>query len=311
MGWNICATKGTYDFYKKNIIDNTSNIILLTKQEILTHIKNKKFNLIINIPNNNNENIINLKNKSFGYQIRRLSLDFNISILVDIKCSKLLIESIYYYYHKGIDLDTNFDIIHSKKNIKKTSSNSILPSIIENSLQCISLNENSDINVNKTEIVFTDKHIINSNQFNRNLLRQLFLRTQQIMNVITKSIKPKTQLFNNKLLENKIFGLYFHTPSTRTRCSFESAILHLGGKISNITSQESSIQKGESYHDTLKTLASYYDGLIIRSPNDESLQNYQNDIDIKMINGGDMFEHPTQALVDLFTIRQELGTVNN
>ena len=311
MGWNIYTTKGTYQYYKNNIDDDTTNIYLLEKEQILNYIKSKKFNLIINIPNNKTENVINFKNKSFGYQIRRMSLDFNISILVDIKSSKLLIESIYYYYHKGVDLDRNFDIIKSKKSLKRTSSNSILPSIIENSLQCISLNENSDVDVSKTQIVFTDKHIINSNQFNRNLLRQLFLRTHQIMNVITKSIKPKTQLFNNKLLENKIFGLYFHTPSTRTRCSFESAILHLGGKVSNITNIGSSIQKGETYYDTLKTLESYYDGLIIRSPNNEILQNYQNDIDIKMINAGDMFEHPTQALVDLFTIRQELGTVNN
>ena len=63
--------------------------------------------------------------------------------------------------------------------------------------------------------------------------------------------------------------------------------------------------------DTLKTMECYCDGIIIRSPNHEILSDYQNEIDIKMINGGDKFEHPTQALVDLFTIRQELGTVNN
>jgi carbamoyl-phosphate synthase / aspartate carbamoyltransferase len=316
MGWKIYTTGGTGIYYKNNekiyknkndLLKNTANIILLSKNEIIAHIKNKKFDLIINIPNK----ATNLANNSFGYKIRRLSLDFNISLLVDIKCSKLLIESIYYYYHKGIDLDINFDVINSHNTKNVSSNQSILPSIIENSLQCISFNEKIDINLEKTEILFTDKHIINSVQFNRNLLRQIFLRSQEIMNILNNSIKPNKNLFNNKLLEDKIIGLYFHTPSTRTRCSFESAILHLGGKVINITSQESSIQKGESFSDTLKTMESYCDGLIIRTPNMEELSDYQNEIDVKMINGGDKFEHPTQALVDLFTIRQELGTVNN
>jgi len=308
MGWKIYTTDGTYNYYKEKIEDKTENIIMLSKSEIIDYIKNKKFNLIINIPNNT---ISNNDNKSFGFTIRRMSLDFNISLLVDIKCSKLLIESIYYYYHKGIDLDTYFDVINTYKNDNKKGNKSILPSIIENSLQCISYNEKVDINLSKTEILFTDKHIINSIQFNRNLLRQIFLRSQEIMNIFNKSLKSNKTLFNNKLLEDKIFGLYFHTPSTRTRCSFESAILHLGGKVINVNSQESSVQKGETFNDTLKTMEAYCDGLIIRSPNNEILSDYQNNIDIKMINGGDKFEHPTQALLDLFTIRQELGTVNN
>ena len=313
MGWKIYTTEGTGIFYKnhekihKNGVEKiNSRIISLSKTEIVDYIKKKEFDLIINIPNNN----YSTKN-SFGYKIRRMSLDFNISLMVDIKCSKLLVESIYYYYHKGKDLDTYFDVIKTKQEEKDIQNKSILPSIIENSLQCISINEKIDINLAKTEILFTDKHIINSNQFNRNLLRQIFLRSQEIMNILNKSIKANKELFNNKLLEDKIIGLYFHTPSTRTRCSFESAILRLGGKVINVNSQESSVQKGESFSDTLKTMESYCDGLIIRSPNDEILSDYQNTIDIKIINGGDRFEHPTQALVDLFTIRQELGTVNN
>ena len=309
MGWKIYTTEGTGNYYLKNdkISKNKlENIIVLSKNEIIDYIKNKNFDLIINIPNNK----INNKSGSFGYKIRRMSLDFNISLMVDIKCSKLLVESVYYYYNKGKDLDTYFDVINTHSD-EKIGNKSILPSIIENSLQCISYNEKIDINLAKTEILFTDKHIIDSVQFNRNLLRQIFLRSQEIMYILNKSLKGNKELFNNKLLEDKIIGLYFHTPSTRTRCSFESAILHLGGKVINVNSQESSIQKGESFSDTLKTMESYCDGLIIRSPNNEILSDYQNDIDIKIINGGDRFEHPTQALVDLFTIRQELGTVNN
>ena len=318
MGWKVYTTDGTYNYYMNNMENmkmnktDFNNMILLSKENILDYIKQKKFDLIINIPNSNNvSSEPTVKDVSFGYKIRRMSLDFSISLLTDIKCSKLLIESIYYYYHKGIDLDNNFDVIYSNPRLRKSNSNSILPSIIENSMQCISFNENINIDITKTDIIFTDKHIINSEQFNRNLLRQIFLRTQQIMYVINKSLTSNKELFNNKLLEDKIFGLYFHTPSTRTRCSFETAILRLGGKVVNINSQEASVQKGETFHDTLKTLEAYFDGIIVRSPNNELLRNYQNEIDIKMINAGDYLEHPTQALLDLFTIRQELGTVNN
>ena len=213
MGWKIYTTEGTGTFYKnhekihKNEVDKVnSRIISLSKEEIVTYIKKKEFDLIINIPNN-----ISSNKNSFGYKIRRMSLDFNISLMVDIKCSKLLVESIYYYYHKDKDLDTYFDVIKTNQEEKCIQNKSILPSIIENSLQCISINEKIDINLVKTEILFTDKHIINSNQFNRNLLRQIFLRSQEIMNILNKSIKANKELFNNKLLEDKIIGLYFHT----------------------------------------------------------------------------------------------------
>ena len=298
MGWKVYCTDGTYYYYSKIINKKNLNIYLLTKNEIVKSIKQKKFDIIINIPNN-----LGNKPNSFGFQIRRMSLDFNIPLMVDIKCSKLLIESIYYYYHKGIDLDTYFDVINSHKVENNLGNKSILPSIIENSIQCISYNEEVNINLSKTEILFTDKHIINSFQFNRNLLRQIFLRSQEIMKKDRKNL--------NKLLQDKIIALYFHTPSTRTRCSFESAVLRLGGKVINIGSSESSVQKGESFLDTLKTMEAYCDGIIVRSPNNVSLVDYQNELDIKMINGGDRFEHPTQSLVDLFTIREELGTINN
>jgi carbamoyl-phosphate synthase/aspartate carbamoyltransferase len=157
----------------------------------------------------------------------------------------------------------------------------------------------------QVEIVFTDKHILSVQQFSRNLLRQIFRRASQFrLAKVSATPYPKP-------LANKLIGLCFYTPSTRTRCSYESAIKRLGGDVMYIGAHESSVQKGESFPDTIRTLDSYTDGLIIRTPNDLQLSTYKNISRHSIINAGDMLEHPTQALLDLFTIREIRGTVNN
>jgi aspartate carbamoyltransferase len=189
------------------------------------------------------------------------------------------------------------------------------PSVIANSLQCVSYSVNvltthsqrtalSD-NAIDISILFTDKHILSPEQFNRNLLRQIFRKASYYMNLVIehKPIPP--------LLEGRIIGLLFYTPSTRTRCSFESAVMRLGGNTIYVGAHESSVQKGESFNDTVRTLDSYVDGLIIRTPNDIALDTYKHIARHTIINAGDRDEHPTQALLDLFTIRETRGTINN
>ena len=184
---------------------------------------------------------------------------------------------------------------------------SLTPTIIQNSLQCISYQEKRKISKVVTKILFKDKHIMDAKQFNRNMLRQIFLRSQEIM----YSQQNKNLMGHIRPLSGKVIGLLFYTPSSRTRCSFESAIKRLGGNTILLTPDTSSSQKGESMGDTMRTLDTYTDGLIIRSPNDVNIQEYQNDTENTIINAGDEENHPTQALLDLFTIRQEKGTINN
>ena len=120
------------------------------------------------------------------------------------------------------------------------------------------------------------------------------------------------KIYFNQILKGKIIGLLFSTPSTRTRCSFESAVKNLGGDTILVNDQSSSAQKGETLLDTIITMNNYTDGLIIRSRNDVNLVETINDnnfIDSSIINAGDSLEHPTQALLDLFTIREERGTI--
>lgn len=99
--------------------------------------------------------------------------------------------------------------------------------------------------------------------------------------------------------------------STRTSSSFAAAMYRLGGSVLSITSETSSTRKGETLQDTMKTLSQYCDIIALRHHTAGSAQIAAEAATIPVINAGDgVGEHPTQALLDVYTIRQELGTVN-
>ena len=105
--------------------------------------------------------------------------------------------------------------------------------------------------------------------------------------------------------------MYFDEPSSRTYASFYVAVKKLGGDVISLNDSNSSSQKGESLYDTIKCMESYCDLVVIRTCSRNSLEELQNRIKIPIINAGDGDgEHPTQALLDVFTIREERGTVN-
>lgn len=119
----------------------------------------------------------------------------------------------------------------------------------------------------------------------------------------TKDIKNGDMKY--KLLKNTIFGLLFFEPSTRTCLSFESAIHRLGCKIIKYNSEYSSEKKGETLEDTIKTLNHYVDVFIIRHPEKNIISKIKTYTNKPIINAGDGDgEHPTQALLDLFTIQE-------
>ncbi|MBX3708477.1 MAG: aspartate carbamoyltransferase, partial [Gammaproteobacteria bacterium] len=108
------------------------------------------------------------------------------------------------------------------------------------------------------------------------------------------------------LLANKIIAHCFFEPSTRTRLSFETATLRLGGSVVGFSSDEAlSIQKGETLHDTIRMVTEYADLIIIRHPK-EGAARLAADVSSKpVVNAGDgANQHPTQALLDLFTIQE-------
>ncbi len=112
------------------------------------------------------------------------------------------------------------------------------------------------------------------------------------------------------LLEGKVLANMFFENSTRTRMSFESAMKRLGGSVLNFSSAGSSVAKGETLYDTMKMIDGYADVAAIRHPQQGAAQYSADTIEIPVLNAGDgAGNHPTQTLLDLFTIREAHGTL--
>src|SRR5690606_27855006 len=111
-----------------------------------------------------------------------------------------------------------------------------------------------------------------------------------------------------KVLDGAILGSMFFEPSTRTRVSFGCAFNLLGGEVRETTGFESSsLSKGESLHDTARVLSGYSDVIVMRHPQAGSVAEFAASSRVPVINGGDgVNEHPSQALLDLYTIQKEL-----
>lgn len=109
-------------------------------------------------------------------------------------------------------------------------------------------------------------------------------------------------------LDGAVLGSLFFEPSTRTRLSFESAFLRLGGEVTTTTGFTfSSMAKGESIHDTSRVVSGYSDVLVVRHPDEGSVAEFAAASTVPVINGGDgTGEHPSQALLDVYTLDKEL-----
>ncbi|KAI3406074.1 URA2 [Candida oxycetoniae] len=113
------------------------------------------------------------------------------------------------------------------------------------------------------------------------------------------------------ILKGRVLATMFYEPSTRTSASFDAAMQRLGGRVIAVDSHSSSVKKGETLQDTIRTLSCYADAVVLRHPKEESADIAAKYSPLPIINAGNgSKEHPTQAMLDLFTIREELGTVN-
>jgi aspartate carbamoyltransferase catalytic subunit len=116
-----------------------------------------------------------------------------------------------------------------------------------------------------------------------------------------------------RLLEGKVVATLFYEPSTRTRLSFESAINRLGGRVIGFSeASSSSVSKGESLKDTILTVSNYSDLIVMRHPLEGSAKYASEVAPVPVINAGDgAHQHPTQTLLDLYSIRKTQGSLEN
>ncbi len=143
----------------------------------------------------------------------------------------------------------------------------------------------------------------------RDLLSLASLSPEEIQRLIDRArhykIKPITD--EAHLLEGESIGLLFEKPSTRTRVSFEAAIVKLGGHPVFLSSNDLQILRGETIADSARVLGSYLEGLVIRTPRHERLEEWAAFSAVPVINGLSDLYHPCQVLTDLFTIFERRG----
>jgi len=148
---------------------------------------------------------------------------------------------------------------------------------------------------------FRGAHILSVTQFERDDVQRVF--------EVADSMEPYAHRRRiSKALDGAILGSMFFEPSTRTRVSFGCAFNLLGGHVRETTDiKSSSISKGESLYDTARVISGYSDVVVMRHPQPGSVAEFAKASRVPVINGGDgPNEHPSQALLDLYTIKKEL-----
>jgi aspartate carbamoyltransferase catalytic subunit len=150
------------------------------------------------------------------------------------------------------------------------------------------------------------KDILHGNQFSKKEIDAIIKTAEEF----ERALKSRGSLV---LLKGKILATLFFEPSTRTRLSFETAMQRLGGGVIGLGSVESSsVKKGETLSDTVRTVSQYADAIVIRHPLLGSAKEAADAASIPVINAGDgAGQHPTQALLDVYTIYKELGSLKN
>ncbi|KAI5463220.1 hypothetical protein BGZ63DRAFT_352422 [Mariannaea sp. PMI_226] len=150
---------------------------------------------------------------------------------------------------------------------------------------------------------FKNTHVLSVKSYTRADLHLLFTLAQEMRLGVQRE-----GVLN--ILRGRVLASLFYEPSTRTSASFDAAMQRLGGRTVTVTTSHSSVKKGESLQDTIRTLACYGDAVVVRHPDENSVAIAQKYSPVPVINAGNgSKEHPTQAFLDLFTIREELGTV--
>ncbi len=148
------------------------------------------------------------------------------------------------------------------------------------------------------------RHVVESQQFSRALLEELFARADEM--------KREPHRFIGRLA-GQVMAALFYEPSTRTRLSFEGAMLRLGGTTMGTDNARefSSAAKGETLEDTIRIVSGYADVIVIRHNEEGAARRAASISSVPVINAGDgPGQHPTQALLDLYTIRDELNRID-
>lgn len=148
-------------------------------------------------------------------------------------------------------------------------------------------------------------HVLEAQQFSRDVMNEIFDVTREMENVVSR--------YGSNILNRRIMATLFYEPSTRTRLSFEAAMYRLGGEVITTESARefSSAAKGETLEDTIRIVEGYSDVIVLRHYEGGSARRAADAASVPIINAGDgPGQHPTQALLDVYTIQKEIGRLD-
>ena len=148
-------------------------------------------------------------------------------------------------------------------------------------------------------------HVIEAQQFDRELMGEIFSVTKEMEEVVSR--------YGSSILNRRIMATLFYEPSTRTRLSFESAMIRLGGNVVTTESARefSSAAKGETLEDTIRIVEGYADVIVMRHFESGAARRAADVASVPVLNAGDgPGQHPTQALLDVYTIKKEIGRLD-
>ncbi|KAF2829255.1 carbamoyl-phosphate synth [Ophiobolus disseminans] len=299
MGYKLFATAGTADYIQEHglpvkfleVLPSGDYEEQKAEYSLTQHLANNLIDLYINLPSSNRfRRPANYMSR--GYRTRRMAVDYQTPLVTNVKNAKLLIEAIARHY----DLE-----------ISKVDYQEFFPAPgthEQSNMELDRLNGSLSLTQLLAKSPFKRKHITSVKQFSRSDLHLLFTVAQEMR------LGAQRQGCLD-ILKGRVLCTMFFEPSTRTSASFDAAMKRLGGEVVVINESVSSTQKGESIADTVRTLGCYCDAIVLRHPAEEAIDIAAKFSGVPIINAGNgSREHPTQALLDIFTIREELGTVN-
>lgn len=157
------------------------------------------------------------------------------------------------------------------------------------------------------------RHLVTIDDLSEAEIEAIFGLADEYLAEMATPDKPHSIRGRKSLADNFILATLFYEASTRTRFSFESAMMRLGGHVlSSADPKTTSAAKGETIADTIRVLENYADAIVIRHPCEGSVRVAADYADVPIINAGDGgHEHPTQTLCDLYTLRREKGSLRN
>lgn len=181
--------------------------------------------------------------------------------------------------------------------------NRFVTEIVENEALLAKYAQSAQTGPLRERIAINGRHqLLSVDQFTRESVEELF-RIADLMQPIARRQKV------SRVLEGAVLGNLFFEASTRTRVSFGAAFCRLGGSVCDTTGFTfSSMAKGESIYDTSRVISGYVDAMVVRHPDEGSVAEFARATNIPVVNGGDgPGEHPSQALLDLYTILTEFS----